>query len=111
MPRDGAGSAAGSATGLRFAVGGFAALSVFRPDCAIIAVGSLKPRSKNNIDRPHIFEKSCGFMRMPEEPAIESVEARSPILSARVQPEVDVCHVFYEFACDLVRREAQAKQK
>ena len=111
MPRDGAGSAAGSATGLRFAGEGFAAFSVFRPDCAITTVVTLRLSSKKTIDTPRFFEASCGFMRKPGEPLIECVEARCPILSALVRPEVDAGLVFYVRVCDLVLRAAPAKQR
>ena len=111
VPEDWLGSAAGSGPGLRFAGEGFAALSVFRPDCAITIVGTMKLSSKKTIDTQRIFERSCGFMRKPEEPAIESVEAKCPILSALVRPEVDVGLVFYVRASDLVPRAALAKQR
>ena len=111
MPRDEDGSAAGSAAGLRFAGEGFAALSVFRPDCPITTVGTLRLSSKKTIDTQRFFARSCGFMQKPGEPAIEYVEARCPILSALVRPEVDAGRVFYVRACDLVLRAARAKQR
>src|ERR1700674_2505268 len=73
VPGDGRGSATGSVAGLRFTGEGFAVLSVFRPDCARTAVGTLKLSSKKTIDAHRIFDRSFGFMRKLEEPAIESV--------------------------------------
>ena len=109
MATDAPGCATG--TGLRFAGEGFAALSVFRPDCAITTVATLRLSSKMTIDTQRFFERSCGFMRKPEAPAIESVEARCPILSAPVRPEVDADRVSYVRACDPVLGAARAKQR
>src|SRR5688572_18422589 len=69
---------AGSEGALRFEDEGFAVLSVFRPDCAITTVGRLKQISQKSMDRQRIVERSCGFMRKPEEPVIESVAATCP---------------------------------